>query len=256
MKTGIMQPYFFPYIGYWQLINAVDTFVIFDDVNYIKKGYINRNSILVGGHAKQFTLELVKASQNKLINEIKVGNNTNKILKTLEMTYKKAPYFKIVSPIIVEILTQEEKNLARFLGYSLEKISSYLQIETKLIYSSHLEKDNSHKAQEKIIDICKKTNTSSYINAIGGQKIYHKERFKKEKIELNFIKTELIEYTQFKNEFVPFLSIIDIMMFNSVDTIKQMLAQYKLTEECYAKTDYIRQWQDSKNNLSVCKKTV
>ncbi|WP_418184864.1 WbqC family protein [Aliarcobacter vitoriensis] len=228
MTLAIMQPYLFPYIGYWQLINAVDTFVIYDDVNYINKGYINRNSILVDGKAQQFTLELINASQNKLINEIEVGNNSKKLLKTIEMAYKKTPYFFDIFPIIEAILNNKEKNLAKFIGYSLEEISNYLKINIKFIYSSDIGKENSLKAQDKIIDICKKLEARVYINSIGGQELYNKEKFKEENIKLNFLKTQFIEYKQFKNDFISHLSVIDILMFNSVIEIKQMLFRYEL----------------------------
>ena len=212
-----MQPYLFSYIGYWQLINAVDTFVIFDDVNFIKKGYINRNSILVGGKSQQITLELIGASQNKLINEIKVGNNSQKLLKTIEMSYKKAPYFDNVFSIIEDILNQEESNLAKFIGYSLQKISNYLEIDTKFIYSSSIEEDNSLKAQNKILDICKKLDATDYINAIGGKELYDKDKFEKQNIKLNFLEPEIQKYMQLESEFISYLSIIDIIMFNNKD---------------------------------------
>lgn len=228
MTLAIMQPYLFPYIGYWQLINAVDTFVIYDDVNYINKGYINRNSILVNGKSQQFTLELIGASQNKLINEIEVGNNREKLLKTIKQNYTKAPSFDKVYPIIENIINQNEKNLANFIGYSLEKISNYLEIDTKFVYSSNIKKDNTLKAQDKILEICNILKADKYINAIGGQELYNKEIFKENGIELNFLKTELVEYKQFKNDFVPYLSIIDILMFNSKDEIKNMLDRYEL----------------------------
>jgi len=228
MTLAIMQPYFFPYIGYWQLINAVDTFVIYDDVNYIKQGYINRNSILVGGNAQKVTLEVMGASSNKLINEIQVGNNAKKLLKSIDQAYKKAPQYEIVFPLLQEILENQEKNLAEFLGNSIQKIVAYLEIDTKIIYSSDLEKDNELKAQGKILDICQRLEVSCYINAIGGQALYSKEDFSDKSIELNFIKTELIEYKQFKNDFVPYLSIIDIMMFNPKRDIQNMLNSYTL----------------------------
>ena len=228
MTLAIMQPYLFSYIGYWQLINAVDTFVIFDDVNFIKKGYINRNSILVGGKSQQITLELIGASQNKLINEIKVGNNSQKLLKTIEMSYKKAPYFDNVFSIIEDILNQEESNLAKFIGYSLQKISNYLEIDTKFIYSSSIEKDNSLKAQNKILDICKKLDATDYINAIGGRELYDKDKFEKQNIKLNFLEPEIQKYMQLESEFISYLSIIDIIMFNNKDNISKMLMQYKL----------------------------
>ena len=186
MTLAIMQPYLFPYTGYWQLVKAVDTFVIFDDVNFIKKGYINRNSILLNGKPHIFTLELIGASQNKLINEIEIGSNSRKILKTIEMSYKKSPYFYIVFPIIKDILDNKEKNLAKFIGYSLEKIANYLGMGTKFIYSSDIRKNNSLKAQDKILEIASLLKSTDYINAIDGQKFYDKERFSQENIQLNF----------------------------------------------------------------------
>jgi len=228
MTLGIMQPYLFPYIGYWQLINAVDTFVIYDDVNYIKQGYINRNSILSNGRSQQITLELIGASSNKFINEIKVGNNSRKIIKSLKQNYIKAPYFKEVSELLENILLKEEKNLAKFIGFSIEEIATYLNIKTQFIYSSNIKKDNELKAQDKVIDICKQLKATNYINAIGGQDLYSKDDFNRENIQLNFLDTELIEYKQLKNDFIPYLSIIDILMFNSENEIKEMLNNYKL----------------------------
>lgn len=228
MTLVIMQPYFFPYIGYWQLIKAANTFVIYDDVNFIKQGYINRNTILFKDNKQQFTLELSKASSFKLINQIELKNNKNKLLTTIKQNYCKAPFFNTVIVIIEEILTNNEKNLAKFIGYSLKKISDYLEIRTNFIYSSDIKKDNNLKAQDKVIDICKKLNAEKYINSIGGQNLYSKEIFKTNNIELNFLKTEIIEYNQLINNFIPYLSIIDILMFNKKNDIKIMLDSYKL----------------------------
>ena len=228
MTLAIMQPYLFPYIGYWQLLSAVDIFVIYDDVNFIKQGYINRNSILIGHKTQKITLEVIGASSNRVINEVQVGNNTKKLLKGIDQAYKKAPEYEKVFPLIQNILENPEKNLAKFLGNSIQKISSYLGINTKIIYSSDIEKDCSLKAQDKILDICQRLGASHYINAIGGQEFYSKEAFESEGIELNFIQTRLIEYKQFKNEFVPYLSIIDILMFNTKKDIQNMLNIYKL----------------------------
>ncbi len=228
LTIAIMQPYLFPYIGYWQLINSADTFVILDDVNYIKKGYINRNNILINGEVHRFTLNLIGASQNKMINEIEVGENAAKILTSIALSYKKAPYFQEVFPLIESILEFPEKNLAKFVGNSLKMISVYLEIDTEFIYSSNLQKDNSLKAEEKMIDICEKLNTENYINLIGGQKLYRKEDFQEHSMKLNFIETEIVEYRQFKNEFISYLSIIDIMMFNSKEEVRKMLNRYNL----------------------------
>ncbi len=228
MTLAIMQPYLFPYIGYWQLINAVETFVIYDDVTFIKQGYINRNSILINRQKQRFTLNLIGTSSNRLINQIIVGNNQAKLLKTMEQSYAKAPFVVNIMPILEQILNQNEKNLAKFLGFSLQKISDYLQINTEFIYSSDIKKDVRLKAQNKVIDIAKRLNAAKYINAIGGQKLYSKEQFKKEGIELNFLKTQIQEYKQFNIDFIPNLSIIDIMMFNTQDEIQKMLKMYEL----------------------------
>ena len=129
-----MQPYFFPYIGYWQLLSVADTFVIYDDVNFIKQGYINRNSILVGNEAQKITLEVIGASSNRLINEVQVGNNTKKLLKGIDQAYKKAPEYEKVFPLIQSVLENQEKNLAKFLGNLIQKISTYLDICCANIY--------------------------------------------------------------------------------------------------------------------------
>ena len=228
MKIAIMQPYLLPYIGYWQLIKSVDKFIIFDDIAYINKGYINRNKILVKGKPYQFTLELVGASQNKLINEIQIGKNSTKILKTIELNYKRADNFKNVFKLIQNIFNQEENNLAKFIGYSLKKIANYLDIDTNFIYSSKITKNNNLKNQDKIIFICEKLKANHYINLIGGVGLYDNAKFKSKNIKLSFLETNKIKYKQFNNKFVPFLSVIDVMMHNNKDIIFHMLKNYKM----------------------------
>ncbi|MGD9638331.1 MAG: WbqC family protein [Alphaproteobacteria bacterium] len=228
MKLAIMQPYFMPYIGYWQLINAVDTFVIFDDVNFINKGYINRNSILVNNQPYRFTLELKHASQNKFINQTDIGENSTKILKTVEQSYKKASQFKAVFPLLENIFLNTEKNLAKYIGYSIVEISKYLDISTSFVYSSKLSKDNDLKGQDKIIAICKALEASDYINAIGGVDLYDKSLFKKQNITLSFIKNIPTAYPQFNHDFIPNLSIIDVLMFNHKNMITEQLNSYEL----------------------------
>ena len=231
MKVAIMQPYFMPYIGYFQLIKAVDTFVVYDDVNYIKKGWINRNNILVNDESFLFTIPLKEASQNKNINQIYIEELPNwkvNFLKTIKLSYKNAPYFQDVFSLIQEIVNQEEHNLAKNIKYSLDKICKYLSIPTKILFSSEIDKNNDLKGQDKIIEICNKLEATKYINTIGGKDLYNKEAFLNNTIELNFISTNPIIYSQFKNDFIPWLSIIDVMMFNSVDKINDFLNQYEL----------------------------
>lgn len=231
MKLGIMQPYFFPYIGYWQLINAVDKYVMYDDVNFIKGGWINRNRILINGEAKMINVQMHGASSNKLINEVGLLENKvydKKLLKTIESCYKKAPYFEKVFPIIKDIITQNKKKLAKYLENSIKKICKYLDINTQLIVSSSLNKNNDLKGQDKVIEICKILKADEYYNAIGGQELYCYDDFVAKNIKLSFLKTGMVEYNQFNNEFVSNLSIIDVMMFNSVEDIKEMLGHYEL----------------------------
>jgi len=230
-KTGIMQPYFFPYIGYWQMINAVDTLVVYDDVNFIKGGWINRNNILLNEKSHLITLGLSQASSFKKINEIEVStdrNNNKKLLACIESGYKKAPFFSEAFPVIEKIILNEEQNLALFLATQIKLLCEYLNIDTKIIMSSSIDKNNDLKGQDKVIEICKKLNTEIYINAVGGQELYSKEDFRDAGMELNFIKTKDVEYKQFKNEFVPWLSIIDLMMFNSKEEITEFLNSYEL----------------------------
>ena len=228
MKIAIMQPYVFPYLGYFQLINSVDKFVVYDDVNYIKQGWINRNRILLNNKDFLFGLNLEGASSFKLINEIQIGHNTSKILKTIEQAYLKAPYFQEVYPLVESLLLQTEYNLAKYVFNQLSGISQYLNIKTEFIFSSDIEKDNALKGQEKVIAICKKLEGDIYINAIGGQDLYNKAEFANHQLELLFIKSRMLSYPQFKNEFMPWLSIIDVLMFNSKDQVKTFLDEYDL----------------------------
>ena len=228
MKLGIMQPYFFPYIGYFQLIQLVDVYVIADDLNFIKNSYIKKNSILDNGSPALISLQLIGASQNKLINEIEVGNDVDKLLTAIQRRYAKAPYFKDVFPLLQTILSSKEKNLARFLGDSLMEISNYLGMQTKFLYSSEIEKNNDLKFDARIKDICKSVGSEHYINAIGGKELYNKDEFAKEGIKLSFIDTKNIEYKQFDKAFVPNLSIIDVMMFNSKEECMDLLQRYEL----------------------------
>jgi hypothetical protein len=230
MTLAIMQPYLFPYIGYWQLVYSVDTFVIMEDLNYIKQGYINRNCILVNGEAQRITLELMHASQNRLMTEIEIGNNREVLLQTIERAYKHAPYFHDVFPLIKTVLEFPEKNLAKFISNSIEKISSFLGLETKIVHSCDFERDHRLKAQDMVLDICKRFKAANYINTIGGQKLYSSEVFKEHGVNLNFIEPEIVEYKQFNNKFVPRLSIIDVMMFNSPLEIDKMLKKFVCIE--------------------------
>jgi hypothetical protein len=228
MKLAIMQPYLFPYIGYFQLINAVDTFVFYDDVNYIKQGWINRNRILLNNKDHILTLQLIGSSSFKQINEIGIGNSNSKMIKTIAQAYHKTPFYPDVYPLVENILNYSEKNLAKFIQNSLKMISEYLEIKTKFIISSELEKKQNLKGEEKVIHICEILKAKKYINSIGGKELYSKDHFLKENIELLFLQSESISYNQLNDVFFPNLSIIDVLMHNGKDGTKQLLNNYTL----------------------------
>lgn len=231
MKVVIMQPYLFPYLGYWQMIALSDIFVLFDDVNYIKRGWINRNNILLNNQPHLFTLPLLSASQNKKINEIYITNNNKeklKLLKMFECAYKKAPFFNDVYPMLHQIIMHNQECLSHFLMHQFQVIFNYLGITSRLVFSSEINKNNSLKAQAKILDICKTLNATQYINAIGGQMLYNKEEFNRHGIILSFIKMRNISYRQFDSSFVPYLSMIDILMFNNKSSTKKLLTEFDL----------------------------
>ena len=231
MKIAIMQPYFMPYIGYFQLINVADKFVILDDVNYIKKGWINRNNILINKKSYLFVLPLQKVSQNKNINEIKILDSykwKSDLLKTISESYKKAPFYSDVYPLIEKIINYDQNNLVSYIKYSIVEICNYLKINTEILISSEIEKNNELKGEKKIVDICSLLNSKTYINPIGGIELYNRSYFSKYNLKLQFLKTDNLVYEQFKNEFIPWLSIIDVIMFNSIDDTQKMLTKFEL----------------------------
>jgi len=235
LKTAIMQPYLFPYIGYFQLINAVDQFVIYDDVAYIKNGWINRNRYLLNGQAKYFTLSLAGASSFRPINltfilDDEKHKTKEKVLKTLVMAYSRAPFFKAVHGLIAEIILNPDNNIATYNENSIRKVCAYLDIHTKIVMSSVIEKDRSLKAQARVIAVCKNLNTNTYVNAIGGKSLYAKEIFEKNGLELKFLRPHLdrITYKQFGSSFVLGLSIVDLLMFNPSQEARIFLEAYSL----------------------------
>lgn len=231
MKIGIMQPYFFPYMGYWQLINAVDKYVIYDDVNFIKNGWINRNNILLNGKKYLVTLPLDGASSFLLINQIRTTSKTKdkeKVLKTIAQSYKKAPYFENVISIVENTIMNESKFICDALIYSIKSVINYLDIKTEILISSELDKDNSLSSEDKVIHICKLLNGNNYLNAIGGQELYNKSNFEKQNLQLSFLKMNQQSYKQLSNDFIPNLSMIDVLMFNSPSSIREMLNDYEV----------------------------
>lgn len=224
MKTAIMQPYFLPYIGYWQLINSVDIFVIYDDIQYTKKGWFNRNRFLQNGKDVLFSIPLKKDSDYLNVGERFISSefDRKKLIAQFKNAYAKAPYLKETMPLLEEIINCDETNLFKYIHNSVTKICEYLKIDTKIVISSTLDINKELKAEKKVLALCKATGATTYINAIGGIELYDKEEFAQNGIDLTFIKSNSIEYNQFGN-FVPWLSIVDVLMFNNEKEVQKML---------------------------------
>ena len=232
MKIAIMQPYIFPYLGYFQLINAVDKFIIYDDVNFIKQGWINRNYFLLNGSKYLFTIPVENISSYTKINELKLSVKPfgwqKKILQTVAQAYRKAPFFNDVFPIIEKVINCSHANAGCIALESILSVNEYLSINTDLVKSSEIYQNSDIKNVDRVIDICKRENATIYINAIGGQELYSAQFFLQNKIRLRFLKPCLCQYKQFENEFIMGLSMIDVLMFNSPVNISAMLNQYEL----------------------------
>jgi hypothetical protein len=233
MKLAIMQPYIFPYIGYYQLIHSVDKIVMYDDVNFIKQGWINRNRILLDNKDFLFTVPLADASSFRTIKKTYINNNIynqwkKKFLTTLTLAYKKAPLYRQVYPIIETILDADYISIADLARESLKDTCSFIGISTQFINSSSIYGNENLKGQERVIDICSKEGANVYNNAIGGKELYSKEEFEKHQVSLKFVKPNEFKYDQFNKGFIPHLSIIDAMMFNEASQIQELINNYDL----------------------------
>jgi hypothetical protein len=230
-RIAIMQPYVFPYIGYFQLIHAVDMFVFYNDVNFIKKGWINRNAILLDGRAHKFTIPCADVSQNRLICDTHVAfdeSEKKKFFATLEQAYKKAPYFNETFSLVRTVLSSSESTIDRLAISSIIAVCQELDIKTRLVVSSERYQNRELRREERLIDICTKENANEYVNPIGGAEIYSKEFFKTRGVDLYFQKPRLDAYKQFDNDFVPGLSVIDVLMFNDRKKISGYLHSFEL----------------------------
>jgi len=220
-----MQPYFLPYIGYFQLIGSVDAFVVYDNIKYTKKGWINRNRILTNGMDSIFSLPLKKDSDSLDVvrRMLAVDFDQTKLINQFKGAYSRSPYFKQTWPLLERIVCYEERNLFRFIYHSIVEMCAHLGIDTKILISSEIDIDHGLKAQDKVIALCQALGADTYINAIGGLELYDRKEFGLQDIDLKFIKAEPFEYEQFDNAFVPWLSIVDVLMFNPLEQVKDFV---------------------------------
>ena len=230
MRLAIMQPYFLPYIGYWQLMGAVDAFVVYDRIKYTKKGWINRNRMLLNGSDALFSLPLGQGSDSLMVCERQLAHSFDrqKLLAQLASAYRKAPQFESLHPLLQRVVLDPSSNLFDYLWQSIVKLREHLKLKTQLIVSSTVAHDESLRAQDKVLAICESLGAKTYVNAIGGLDLYQSEAFAARGIELKFHKASPIEYPQFGQAFVPWLSIIDVLAFNASADMDDLLNRYTL----------------------------
>lgn len=228
MKIAIMQPYFLPYIGYFQLISSCDVFVIYDNIEYTKKGWINRNRIVLNGKEELISLPLKKDSDYLHVNQRFLAQtfeeDAKKWIRRVGESYKKAPHFNAVFPIFKEIMEFKNFNLFYFIENSLQHVLKYLEIDKKIMHSSTIAINASAKGENKVLEICKALKAKEYINAIGGKNLYSQANFKAAGIGLHFIQSHAFEYAHVVHPFIPWLSILDVMMYNSKEKLQATIA--------------------------------
>jgi len=231
MKVAIMQPYFFPYIGYFQLIAASDVFVLHDDVQYIKGGWVNRNRILFNDAARMITFPVHKDAYDlpiKARNYVESDKARKDIINLIKQSYAKTPYYRHVFPLLEELMMFEETNVARFNENLIRRITEYMGLNRKIISSSDMEKDNSLAGESRVLDICKRLGATHYFNPIGGTELYHRDAFLQCGITLRFLESQNERYDQGKGTWLPFLSIIDVLMFNPIESLQHLLTKCQL----------------------------
>jgi hypothetical protein len=230
LRIGIMQPYFLPYIGYFSLINAVEKFVLADDLQYIRRGWVNRNRIKVQGCSQYISVPVKAAPRATPINKIELFSSERSIYvlrRKIEANYSRCPYFNEVKNLILNFLVPTT-NLSDLNIALIKRVCDYLKISTSIYISSELNYAASVTREKRIQSICKTLGCTHYINSIGGIELYSKEDFSKLGLTLSFLKMNSIDYPQGQTNFVPDLSIIDVLMWNSRADVRKMLNNYSL----------------------------
>lgn len=232
-SIAVMQPYFFPYIGYYQLARMVDTFVLYDNVEFTKSGWIHRNRILMNGKIKYISLSLRKDSDYKMIGERRIASiffekNRGKIIRQIENSYRNSEQFSTVMPVIYEAMSSNQNNLYDYLYHSIRVIFNYLNIRPRVIRSSEVDLYHQLPASKKLIAFCDFYGANRLINPIGGIKLYDRSEFLENGIKLSFLESTQINYSNEDGEVPTHLSIIDVLMNNSRDQIETMLNNFKL----------------------------
>jgi hypothetical protein len=230
-----MQPYFFPYLGYLQLISAVDKFVIYDDVSFMKQSWVNRNRVLLQGRPHVFSVPLEGASSNRTIRDTTVSLREyprwrDKFLKTIALAYSKAPLYQSTRALLLGVLDAAPGGIGELASRSILAVCQTLALPARIVPSSTIYENGSLRGQDRILDICAREGATTYINAWGGRELYNHGAFAARGMHLRFLRSRLPAYPQFDQQFVPALSILDMLMFNPPESVRDMLAEYDLEE--------------------------
>ncbi|PKV43511.1 WbqC-like protein [Janthinobacterium sp. 61] len=223
---AVMQPYFLPYLGYFQLIAAVEKFVVLDDAAYMKQGWINRNRILLNGAPHLFTVPVNGASPHRRICDLQVATQPawrDKLLSSVHHAYARAPHYRTAAALLERIVHFSSTQLDAFLLNSLRETMDYLSLDTELVPTSRKYGNSAMHGEERVLDICRQEGASRYLNAVGGMLLYQHETFRQHKIQLQFLTMQKTCYPQGKHEHVGMLSILDVIMYNCPDTTHSLL---------------------------------
>lgn len=235
MRLAIMQPYFVPYIGYFQLMASVDKLILLDDVNFINRGWINRNRIAVNGESYWITIPLVKASQNRPINEIGIIDEPSwkrKMLRTVEMSYCHAPQVPQILPFFSGILEQASGPLSTFLFRQLKAMATYLGLTVQIEEASANHPKEGYAGQQRILHICAREGADTYVNLPGGRELYDPAKFAGAGIQLAFLESNFPAMSlHHGGRDGPLLSILDLIMLNSVATVRDAISMARLSSD-------------------------
>lgn len=237
-RVGIMQPYFFPYIGYFGLIAHSDRWIVFDPVQYIRKGWMNRNRVLKGGGGEKYvSITVAPHERSTLIRDVHLAPEQDRFdhfLRQLD-AYKllRAPYYSVVTELLRSCFDTSTDKLVPFLTQSLQRTCEYIGIPFRYEIYSEMQLTHAEPSHpmEWSLFTCEELGVAEYINPPGGRSFFDPERFRQSGIRLLFHEQRLTEYDQRMAQFIPGLSIIDVMMFNSPPEIRAMLDQFTLSEE-------------------------
>ena len=217
MLVGILQPSYLPWLGFFEQMARVDCFVLYDDVQYDKQGWRNRNRIKNREGIQWITVPiLTKGKRSQLINQAQISLDTNwsiKHLASLETNYRNADYFNNFFFKIEPLLKKQWQNLFDLNFELLNLLKEHLGIKTQLVLSSSLLKKLPKDAspESRLIEICEKVGGDALYEGAAGQNYIDTRLFKKANIGLIYQQYDHPVYKQLYGDFVPYLSIVDLI---------------------------------------------